>query len=142
MPTYDRTKGGTAGYPAHLKGIGYRVTAVVDFSKDNYAAADILQLINVPAKTRVLSVAYNVDVVEGAVQTFDLGDGADPDGYADGFDGNDLAGGGDSDEIVAGFPAPGKYYAAADTIDLIPVNAADAAKITVVAYMRDCSSNE
>ena len=141
MATYDRTKGGPAGYPAHLKGGTFRVAATVDFKEDNYSAADVLQLISVPAGCRVLSVAWVVEVVEGAVLTFDIGDDADPDGYADGADGNALAYG-DSDEIALGFPAPGKLYATANTIDLIPVNDADAAKITVVAFLRDGSANE
>ena len=91
MATFDRTKGGTAGYPAHLKGGTYRVTAPVDFNEDNYSAADVLQLINVPAYTRVLAVAWVVETVEGATLTFDIGDGDDTDGYIDGANGNSLS---------------------------------------------------
>ena len=150
MADFDRTKGGTAGYPAHLKGGTYRVTATVDFNEDNYSAADVLQLINVPAYTRVLAVAWVVETVEGATLTFDIGDGDDTDGYIDGANGNSLSGGDSGDMVLAeaapptmvGYALEGQYYTAADTIDLIPVNDADAAKITVIAFMRDCSANE
>lgn len=150
MATFDRTVGGTAGYPAVKKGGTYRLTATVDFNEDNYSAADILQLINVPANTRVTSVAWIVETVEGATLTFDIGDGDDPNGYIDGANGNALSGG-DSDLLVlttdatpvrVGYSGSGEYYTAADTIDLIPVNDADAAKITVIAFLRDGSANE
>ena len=149
MATFDRTKGGSVGYPAHMKGGTFRVVAVVDFNEDNYSAADVLQLINVPAYTRVLAVAWVVNTVEGGTLTFDIGDGDDPDGYIDGANGNALAGGDSGDMVLEeaapptmlGYALEGQYYSAADTIDLIPVNDADAAKITVIAFLRDESSN-
>jgi len=141
MADFDLTKGGAVGYPAHLKGGTFRVAATVDFNESNYVATNVLQLISVPIGCRVLAVAWTVETVEGATLTFDIGDGDDPDGFVDGANGNALAQG-DSDGIATGYPAPGRNYAAADTIDLLINNDASSAKITVVAFMRDGSAAE
>ena len=151
MATVDVTRGGTGGgYPAHLKGGSYRITAEVDFNKVNRSSADVLQLINIPANTRVVRVACLVTVVEGATLTFDIGDGSTTDGYIDGHDGNAL-GGADSGGIVLETATPdtikpysgtGKRYSAADTIDMLLNNDAASAKVTVIAWLEDQSSAE
>ena len=151
MATVDVTRGGTGGgYPAHLKGGLYRVTRELDFNKVNRSAADVLQLINVPANTRVVRVAVLVTVVEGATLTFDIGDGATPAGYIEAHDGNVLAGA-DSGGIVLETATPdtikpysgtGKRYSAADTIDMTLDNDAASAKVTVIAFLEDQSSAE
>jgi hypothetical protein len=152
MATVDLTVGGTSGYPAVKKGGLYRITKTVDFNANNEgganrSAADVLQLIDVPANTNVLAVGYVVETAEGGTLTFDLGDGDDVDGYVDGADGNAAGGGVSSLALTEGAPntitgySNGKYYSAADTIDMVVNNDADAAKITVVAFLMDLSAN-
>ena len=104
------------------------------------AATDVLEVIKIPANTLVTSVALNVTTAEGGTLTIDVGDGADPDGYLDGVNANTAAA--YSLAPSAGTPtgyADGKYYTAADTIDVTTVNAADAAVMTLTVVMVDCS---
>ena len=100
-------------------------------------SADILEVIRVPANTLVTNVALNVTTAEGGTLTVDVGDGDNPDGYLDGVNGNATA----AYLTVAGTDAfeAGKYYTAADTIDIVLNNAADAAVMTLTAVMVDCS---
>ena len=101
------------------------------------AGTDILEVIRVPANTLVTNVALNVTTAEGGTLTVDVGDGDNPDGYLDGVNGNATA----AYLTVAGTDAfeAGKYYTAADTIDIVLNNAADAAVMTLTAVMVDCS---
>ena len=101
------------------------------------AAADILEVIKVPANTLVTHVALNVTTAEGGTLTVDVGDGDNPDGYLDGVNANATA----AYLTVAGTDAfeAGKYYTAADTIDIVLNNAADAAVMKLTAVMVDCS---
>lgn len=100
-------------------------------------AADVLEVIKVPANTLVTSVALNVTTAEGATLTVDIGDGDDVDGYIDGVNGNAAA----AYLTVAGTDAyeSGKYYTAADTIDITLNNAAATAVMSITAVMVDCS---
>ena len=108
-------------------------------------AGDILEAIQIPAKTFVISAGITVTTAEGATQTFDLGDGDDPDGYLDGVNGNAVAGYGPTHVLTEGTPnviiglGKGKYYDSADTIDLVQVNACDTAVVEVWAICVDCS---
>ena len=101
------------------------------------AATDVLEVIRVPANTLVTNVALNVTTAEGGTLTVDVGDGDDPDGYIDGVNANATA----AYIPVAGTAAyeQGKYYTAADTIDVVTVNAADTAVMMLTAVMIDCS---
>lgn len=107
-------------------------------------AGDSLQVISLPAKTYVLRAGIDVTTAEGGTLTLDLGDGADPDGYLDGVDGNVVASYASTLAVAEGTPntivgfSNGKYYSAADTIDLVMVNATDTAVLRVwalVAYV-------
>ena len=100
-------------------------------------SADVLEVIRVPANTLVTNVALNVTTAEGGTLTVDVGDGDNPDGYLDGVNANATA----AYLTVAGTDAfeAGKYYTAADTIDIVLNNAADAAVMTLTAVMVDCS---
>ena len=100
-------------------------------------ATDVLEVIKVPADTLVTNVILNVTTAEGGTLTIDVGDGDDPDGFLDGVNANATA----AYLPVAGTAAyeQGKYYTAADTIDVTTVNAADAAVMTLTAIMVDCS---
>ena len=101
------------------------------------AAGDVLEVIKVPANTLVTHVALNVTTAEGGTLTVDVGDGDNPDGYLDGVNANATA----AYLTVAGTDAfeAGKFYTAADTIDIVLNNAADAAVMKLTAIMVDCS---
>ena len=152
MATYNDGKGyklGTAA--AHVaKGINKVSTVSVDLNFATItteraaagltalAATDVLEVIRVPANTLVTHVALNVTTAEGGTLTIDVGDGTDPDGYLDGVNANTAAA-----YITDGGSAAalghGKFYTAADTIDVTTVNAADTAVMTLTAVMVDCS---
>ena len=109
-------------------------------------AGDVLEVLQIPAGTQVLAAGLNVTTAEGGTLTVDVGDGDDPDGYLDGVNGNAVAGYSSSQVTISeGTPntispalAFGKYYTAADTIDVKVVNAADAAVMTVWAVVANC----
>ena len=109
------------------------------------AGGDILTALHIPAKTMVLAVGLDVTTVEGGTLTIDVGDGGDPDGFLDVVNGNAAAS--YSTSLVLAEAAPntvtgysnGKYYSAADTIDVKTVNAADTAVMRLWAVVADCS---
>jgi hypothetical protein len=101
-----------------------------DATRRNLAAADVVELINIPAGTLVQKVF--VQVVSGeAAQTLNVGDGADPDGYVAAADVSTSG----TRVMGAGALAAGKFYAAADTIDIeVPATKAYATlRVRVVA---------
>jgi len=151
MATYNDGKGYNLGTgSAHVAAGINKVSAVsvtLDFAAITtaraaagltaLAATDTLEVIKVPANTLVTNVVLNVTTAEGGTLTIDVGDGADPDGFIDGVNANTTA----AYIPVAGTAAyeQGKYYTAADTIDVTTVNAADAAVMTLTVVMVDCS---
>jgi hypothetical protein len=151
MATYNDGKGYKLGTgAAHVaKGINKvsTISVKLDFAAITTAraaagltalgAADVLEVIRVPANTYVTNVALNVTTAEGGTLTVDVGDGDNPDGYLDGVNANATA----AYLTVAGTDAyeSGKFYTAADTIDVVTVNAADTAVMTLTAVMVDCS---
>lgn len=151
MATYNDGKGYNLGTgAAHVAAGINRVSSVtvdLDFAAITtaraaagltaLAATDVLEVIKVPAKTLVTNVVLEVTTAEGGTLTIDVGDGDDPDGYLDGVNGNAAA----AYIPVAGTAAfeQGKFYTAADTIDVTTVNAADAAVMKLTAIMVDCS---
>ena len=151
MATYNDGKGynlgtGTAHVAAGINKVS-SVTVELNFATITteraaagltaLAAADVLEVIKVPANTLVTHVALNVTTAEGGTLTVDVGDGDNPDGYLDGVNANATA----AYLTVAGTDAfeAGKFYTAADTIDIVLNNAADAAVMTLTAVMVDCS---
>lgn len=159
MATYTNgigyNMGSTAGFPAKGLNRVSRMAVELDFAAITAArlaagatalgAADILTVLSIPAKTKVLAAGIDVTVAEGGTLTLDLGDGSDADGYLDGVDGNTVASYANALVMVEAAPntilgySNGKYYSAADTIDLVTVNAADTAVVTVWALVADCS---
>jgi hypothetical protein len=152
MATYNDGKGYKLGTGAahSAKGINKVSTISVDL---NFAtitteraaagltaltAGDVLEVIRVPANTLVTHVALNVTTAEGGTLTIDVGDGTDPDGYIDGVNANTAAAY-INDAGGAAALAHGKFYTAADTIDVTTVNAADTAVMTLTVMMVDCS---
>lgn len=109
-------------------------------------AGDGLPALSIPAKSLVLAVGLDVTTAEGGTLTVDVGDGSDTDGWLDGKDANAVASYASvpftlaeaAPNTIVGYGA-GKYYAAADTIDVITVNAADTAVMKLWAVVVDCS---
>jgi len=112
------------------------------------AATDVLEVLPVPAGTHVLSVGYEVTTAEGAVATMDVGDGADPNGYLDAVNLNSAGSGVMTLALTEGAPntvtgySAGKYYAAADTIDIsLDHNSIDTAVVRLWAVFVDCNGS-
>tara|TARA_R110000868_G_scaffold334406_2_gene595132 strand:- start:3181 stop:3660 length:480 start_codon:yes stop_codon:yes gene_type:complete len=93
------------------------------------AAGDVYESISFNAKTFVLAVGVDVTRAGTTGLTLDVGDGTDPDGYLDGVSGaavGSFQSGSNltlntSTNVVVGTAyaySLGKYYTAADTIDL------------------------
>lgn len=158
MATYTDTLGfnrGSASYPETGIRSVTKVSVTLDFAAITAArlaagatalgAGDIIEVLPLPAKTMVLAAGVDVTTAEGAALTLDLGDGADPNGYLVGVDANAVASYANSLTLTEGAPntvtgyGSGKYYAAADTIDLVTVAAADAAVVRVWALIVDCN---
>lgn len=144
MPTYDLTAS-NENHPAyHLPGIEVR-EKVFDATKQNLAQNDVVELIDVAAGERVLSVDVEVLTVDANAGTAEIGDGADTNGYIEAF--NDaalayIAGGPVFTEAAPptfnGYTRVGKYYSAADTIDMKALGASGitTGKYRVIAYVR------
>jgi hypothetical protein len=90
-------------------------------------STDVLQVISLPAKTLVLAVGADVTTAEGATLTLDVGDGSDTDGWLDGINANSATSycsiapaltEGTPNTLVPAY-GQGKYYTAADTIDVL-----------------------
>lgn len=152
MPTFNLAVGGNAALPAVRSGEQYIVEKLFDATKQNLAQNDIAQLINIPAQTWVPLVQWEVETVEGGARNFSIGDGVNAAGFVPSTSANALASGvsgplaGSTNTSDAGAAADplvvtgysgGKYYAAADTIDLTALTAGGltGAKIRVKAVM-------
>ena len=113
------------------------------------AATDSLAILNVPAKTMVMCVGIDVTTADGTASTVDLGEtGGDVDGWINGHNCNAVGSAcSTNNTLVEGTPnvfepalGNGKYYAAADTIDMLFLTAPqDASVIRVWAICIDCS---
>ncbi len=110
------------------------------------AATDVLQVMQIPAKSMVLSVGVDVTTAEAAVATMSVGDGTTATGYITNADLNVVGSQAmvltlieAAPNLISGYSS-GKYYAAADTIDVVINTAAtDKAVCTVWAVVADCS---
>ena len=147
---------GSAGFRAEGLNKVTRMEVVLDFAAiaaarsaagaAALASGDVVEIMPVPAKTLVLHVGYDVTTAEGATATFDLGDGSDTDGYLNDISLNSVASGAmaltlaeAAPNTVAGY-TNGKYYSAADTIDILLNNdGINAAKVRVWALVQDCA---
>lgn len=149
MATYDHTRGGNTAH-SYASGFGrmpFLLEQSIDFVKANRANGDVLQVLSIPANTLVLWTAVDVEIVEGGTATATLGDGDDPDGF---IPSANLNSGGTTAQALAlttGTPntvtgySNGKFYAEADTIDLVLANDCDAAKVRIRALCFDVSAN-
>lgn len=140
MANVDLT-GTEVGGPQVNDGQGfYTLENTVDLSITSRAANDVLQMLSIPAGTKVIELTVDVEVVEDG-GTFDVGDGADIDGYHDGVDATAL--GITSLTLVMVEAAPntilgytnGKEYTTADTIDIKVLGQTfDEAKLRIKAH--------
>jgi hypothetical protein len=147
-------KGSIAGFPD--KGMTKITMMEVELNLPTIVAAraaagataltsgDVLQALRLPAKTYVLAAGIDVTTAEGATQTVDLGDGSDPDGFLDGVNANAVASYATSLVLTEAAPntvtgySNGKYYSAADTIDVVFVNEPDTLVMRVWALVANC----
>lgn len=108
------------------------------------ASSDVYEILEIPAKTLVLRVGYDVTTAEGATATVHIGDGSDADGYVVSANLNSVGSGASALALTEGTPntitgySGGKYYSAADTIDLtLNHNSINAAVVRVWALIVD-----
>lgn len=144
-----------AGFPAHTAPRTHMLEVTMDFAAITaarlaagataLASADILNALRIPAMTLVQSVGLEVLTAGTAGLTLDVGDGTAADGFHDGRDGaaagsfvNTLVLSADATPVVVGY-TNGKYYSAADTIDLVLVGQVPGAlKVRLWALVVDC----
>jgi hypothetical protein len=125
------------GQQTHKK-LGGDVVSVenkIDFSATNASGSDVVQVLKIPAGALVKNVWVTVLTPEGGTSTATVGDGAGADSWDASTNLNATA-----NTVTAGLPGTdayataGKYYAAADTIDLtLSANDVDTAILNVSA---------
>lgn len=116
-----------AGFPAPVVIEGF-----VDFHRTvGLAQNDIAQVVTIPAGTYIQAVHWSVETVEGAARNFSIGDGDNTTGWIGSTSANSVASGASTfagtlggtgaaaDPVVVTGYSAGKYYAAADTLDVI-----------------------
>ena len=147
MATYTDSLGFNKGSSTfHEKGLHRTNMVSVTLDIDNIVAArlaagatalaatDTLAVIPLQAKTYVIVGGVDITTASGVTSTIDIGDGTDVDGYIDGADCTSVA----SAAKATGYTA-GKYYATADTIDVLFNTAIpNGAVIRVWALVADC----
>ena len=142
MATHDKTgAGGTTGHPSNGR-TPYLVENTIDMSAFDPAAGDIVQAIDVPAESLVMSAGLEVLTASSSSVTFDLGiTGStaghhDPDAFVDAYD----ATGTGYAPMDATDAAAMLVCKVADTIDILTAGAQDTAgKVRVWAVLCDVS---
>lgn len=137
MADVDYT-GSDVGSCIPYDGIGkfYVLTNRLDFSATNAVASTVVEALDIPAGTHVLNVFVKVITPEGGTSTATVGDDDSAAAWDAATNLNAAAGtitygvGGTDNYVTYG----GKFYSAADTIDLtLSANAVDTAVIDVTA---------
>jgi len=114
---------------------------LVDFKKTPSGAGDVVQVINIPADCIVLRAGHKTLRVEGGTAAGTLGDGADVDGYLTASNFNALATQMSTLALTEAAPntvtgySGGKFYSAADTIDIVTTQALDLALVEFYALV-------
>ncbi len=138
MALRDLTLGGTTLVSDQDKPTFVMLQRARDFSvaANTVTAADVLQMIDVPAGFLALGVLVETQTVEWSTSTpLQVGDGADTDGWLTtamcnlNSTSTDMCNTTSAYGIMNG--GRGKFYPVADTIDIIPNNDLDAAKIRI-----------
>ena len=122
----------------------YLMEVELDFSGQTALTTDTVVVFNVKAKQLLTGMLVEVVTAEGATATLDIGlTGGDVDKFIDGANVNGAvgtvhkSGDGSTKEVIVA--EGGHYFAAADNIDLLPLNDLDAAKVKVFALFADLS---
>jgi hypothetical protein len=146
MTAFTDTIGFNKGSAAHRENI---TTERSTAGATALAANDSLAILQIPAKTFVLAVGIDVTTADGTASTVDIGEtGGDVDGWINGHDCNAVGSAcSTNNTLVEGTPnvfepalGNGKYYSAADTIDMLFLTAPqDASVMRVWAVCIDCS---
>ena len=132
MATYTIT-GATAGVPVGVK--PQIVEVVLDFSTTNLTTSDSVEVFELPANTLVLMAGLEtLTVASTGSPVLDLGDDADDDIYAAAVAGHTA--------VASGTTSVGKFYTAADTIDLIANTATFDGKVRVYAVIAELGTAE
>lgn len=119
------------------------LSKVVDFAVNSLAENGIHNLIPVPANTFVAWVGYEILRAEGAARSMEIGDGDDSDAYIAATSCENTGAGVLALTLAEAAPntvarnTHGKYYAAADTIDLkaVTANGLSVGKVRVTALL-------
>ena len=138
MATHDKTgKGGTSGHPSTGGRRPYLVENTADFSDFDPAAADIVQMIDIPAETVVMAAGLEVLTASSTSVVMDLGiTGVDPDIFADAHDATSTG----FSQFDAVDATAMLTVGSADTLDILVAGAQDTAgKIRGWAVMCDIS---
>lgn len=122
MADFDMTAnaGSTLGNPRVL-------TQIFDASERNLAQNETAGVLNIPAKSYVLKVFWEVLRTEGAARNFAIGDGGNTSGFISSTTGNSLASGVSDLALTEATPntvtgySNGKYYGTADQLDILAV---------------------
>jgi len=125
--SYDIT-GGAAVVPERGLDRAYVASVTVNYSILNggsTAAAEVGTIITIPGPFFLQQVQWQVTQVEGAVQTFDVGDSLDPNGWVAAADANALG------SNISTLITAGEYYSANESFTITNTQAADNAIIVV-----------
>lgn len=132
MADYTIT-GAVAGVPAGVK--AQVVEVVLDFSSTNLTTSDSVEAIELPANSLVIMAGLEVlTLASTGSPVLDLGDDADDDIYAAAVAGHTA--------LASGTTSVGKFYTAADTIDLIANTATFDGKVRVFAVVAELGTAE
>ena len=142
MATWTVTGGGSTGHSANAPTVKV-YSEIVDFSAFTITTNDIVEVIELPANSLVLYAGYDVLTADSAGNsgTLSLGDGADVDAFVAA---STATAGIEVTRARAGDSQGGttsigyRYYAAADTVDLVVATGAINAKVRVFAVTADC----
>ena len=123
------------GQQEHEINVGYAgyIKNTLSFATTNVDASDVVQALKVGVGMLVTDVWVKVDTAEGGTSTNDIGDGTDPNGFDDAVNFNAAAGTVTKSLEATDAYGVGRYYGAADTIDIVPDNDLDTAVVTIVA---------
>ena len=118
---------------ADLGGRVVRAENKLNFATTNVAGADVVQALKIPANALVDKVWTVITTAEGATATGTVGDGTTANGWDASININATAG-----TVLCSLEATdtygkGKLYSTADTIDIVPADALDAAVVHIIA---------
>ena len=145
MATYSVSGVGTSGHPSGLPKVRV-LSQVVDFSSTTNATGDVFEVLSMPANTLCLYAGLDILTADSAGNsgTLSLGDGADVDCFVSA---STATAGIEVTRARAGDSSKGttsigyRYYAAADTIDLVNATGAINAVVRVFAVTADCDGH-